>query len=69
MVVSVDMNAYIVNGPVLYIRFDNPNALFCLREPGYLKDIPSNMISRFVDKEELSQHHLKVLSITGFHFH
>ena len=41
-------------------RFHNPNALFCLRDPTFIRNLPANHLSRFVDKEPLNRYHLMV---------
>jgi len=41
-------------------RVDNPNAFFCLRDSSFVKDLPADKLSKFVDKEPLNKYHLKV---------
>ncbi|ESN94094.1 hypothetical protein HELRODRAFT_193832 [Helobdella robusta] len=42
-------------------RLKNPNALFCFREPDFLKNIPDKYKNKFVDEEDLSVQQLMKL--------
>lgn len=45
---------------VNFFSFNNPNAIFCLRNSSYVEDLPSDKIGRFVDQEQLNKLQLKV---------